>query len=229
MTIPLLPSVPATDDLSTISASTVNSWRANMAKAIDGVGGSAGVPYSPATQIDIGGSGLKLSNAQKLGYDSRAVPRHLALIADTTSGNWSRANTPRGAWQNTASGGTLDIHLEELPHANVLQTLTLRWIGAASHAAFPGGAPVMPSINLYRIDQDGTETSIASVSDTSATAGAYEAAHSITLSSITHTIDRTLYRYVLVVTGETGGNFIANAKALGVVATVAVTSQSEWG
>lgn len=215
-----------TDNISEIPADFLNNYvRTQIPKAVDGVGGGA---YAPATQIDIGGSGLKLSNGNLLGYNSRSVVRHLALVADSASGNWSLASTPRLAWQNTASGGTLWIALEGLPHNNVLSTLSLRWIGATGHSAFPGGAPVMPSITLYRIDQDGTQTSIATVSDTSASAGAYEAAHSITLSSITHTIDRTLYRYVLEVAGETGANFISGGKALGLIATVAMTSQPEW-
>lgn len=61
MTIPLVPSTAAVDDVSTISAATVNSWRANMAKAGDFVGGSAGTPYTPATQLLIGGSGIEMS------------------------------------------------------------------------------------------------------------------------------------------------------------------------
>ena len=61
MTIPLVPSTAAVDDVSTISAATVNSWRANMAKCLDGTGGSVGTPSTPATQILIGGSGIEMS------------------------------------------------------------------------------------------------------------------------------------------------------------------------
>ena len=226
MTIPLVPAQVATDDLSTISAATVNSWRANMAKAVDGVGGGA---YSPSSAIEIGGAGLKVSNGTTIAYDSRTVRRQLALLADTTSGNWSRAATPRGAWQNTASGGTLDIHLEGLPHDNALATLVVRFQGASGHGAFPGGAPgVMPTMTLRAVDADG-ETTLGTATDTSGTAGAYEAAHAITMSSISHVIDRELYRYVLTITAETGANFVANGKVLGLYCDVGITSQSEWG
>ena len=58
MTIPLVPSTIFTDDLSVLTASTANSWRANMAKCLDVVGGSQGVASTPATEINIAGEGL---------------------------------------------------------------------------------------------------------------------------------------------------------------------------
>lgn len=226
MTLPLWSTVFA-DNNSVVSAAFLNGYvRTQIPKAIDGVGGGA---YSPAAAIEIGGLGLKISNDTVIAYNSRSVPRQLALLADTTSGNWQRAATPRGAWKNTASGGTLDIHLEGLPHNNVLQTLVVRFKGGTGHAAFPGGAPGnMPTMTLRKIDEDGTESTIATATDTSSTAGAYEAAHAITMSSITHTIDRTAYRYVLTLTAETGANFQSDGTVIGIYATCAMTSQSEW-
>ena len=48
------------------------------------------------------------------------------------------------------------------------------------------------------------------------------------MSSITHTIDRTAYRYVLTLTAETGANFQSDGTVIGIYATCAMTSQSEW-
>lgn len=213
-----------TDNLDTITASQMNTLDTNVSNAVDGRGGT----YTLTSTLEFNGaSGVKLSgsgSAARLQYGSRSITRHFAFNASSSSANWERANTPRGAWQNTASGGTLDIALEGLPNGAVLNTLTLLWVGAAGH----GALPTLPSIALYRINDDGTETSIASASDTSANVAAYEVAHDIELTSIAHTIDLTLYRYVLVVTGETGGNFIANAKAMKLKGTCAITDQSEW-
>lgn len=61
MTIPLVPSQPFVDDVSTITADTANTWRANMAKAGDFVAGSVGTAYTPATSIDVGGAGIEMS------------------------------------------------------------------------------------------------------------------------------------------------------------------------
>lgn len=217
-----------TDNVDTVTASQLNTLDTNVSNSVDGRGGT----YTLSSTLEFNGTfGVKLAgsgSAARLQYGSRSITRHFAFNATTTSGNWARTTTPRGSWHNTATGGTLDIALESLPNGAVLDSLALLWAGAAGHAAFPGGAPTMPNINLFRINDDGTETSIANVSDTTATAGGYETAHYITLSSIAHTIDRTLYRYVLVVTGETGANFIANAKAMKLKGTCTIADQSEW-
>jgi hypothetical protein len=217
-----------TANLDTVTAAQLNTLDTNVSNAVDSRGGV----IVPTSLIEIQGSvGLKINGtgaAAKLQYGSRSVPRQQALNATTTSGNWSRANTPRGAWQNTASGGTLDVSLDCLPHGGTLTGCTVRWIGAAGHAVFPGGAPTMPTWTIRTIDADGAEATVASGTDTAATAGAYEAAHSITNTAIVHTVDLENYRYVLTMTGELGGNFIANAKILQVSVACNVTSQPEY-
>ena len=91
MTISLVPSLPFTDNVSVLTASTANSWRANMAKALDRVGGSGGVAETPSTVIDIAGAGLKISGsgaAERLQYASSSEPRtqrSLLLNNDTGS------------------------------------------------------------------------------------------------------------------------------------------------
>jgi hypothetical protein len=77
MTIGLIPAQPATDNLSTISAATVNGWRAALAKCLDVVGGSQGVASTPATEINIAGEGLKISgtgDAARLKYAASVEP-----------------------------------------------------------------------------------------------------------------------------------------------------------
>lgn len=227
MTLPLY-STPFTDNVSVISADFLNNYvRTQIPKAIDGVGGGT---YTPTVVIDIQGTaGVKISgtgSAARLQYSSRNISRKQSMIASTTSGNWSRAATPRGGWQNTAAGGTLDIVLDRLAHGQVLQTVTVRWLAAAGH----GALPTLPSIELFYIDNAGTSNSLGSQTDTSASVVAYEAAHDIVLggSGLAHTIDLTAYHYVLVVTGETGGNFVANAKPIQCSTLITVTSQSEY-
>jgi hypothetical protein len=61
MTLPTWNSV-FTDDLSTISAAFLNDYvRTQIPKALDGVGGSNSTPSTPATPIEIGGSGVEMS------------------------------------------------------------------------------------------------------------------------------------------------------------------------
>lgn len=167
---------------------------------------------------------LTISGTANVKLASRSVTRQLALTADTTSGNWARTATPRGSWHNTAAGGTLDVHLERLPHGQVLTSIAIRWDPAAGH----GALPVFPSIELWTIDAAGVESSVGSATDSQPNVPSYEAPHSITISGLLHAIDLTLYRYVLVVTGETGANFVANAKITQCSVTCACTSYSEF-
>lgn len=169
-------------------------------------------------------SGITLSGLHRVTYAARTIIRQRAFNASSTSANWERAATPKGAWQNTASGGTLDIPLEGLPHGNVLQSVVLRWQGAGGH----GALPTMPSIELFKVNFDGTQTSLGSQADTAADVTAYEAVHSISLTGLSETIDYGTARYVLTVTGETGANFVANAKTWMVFCSCEVTTQTEY-
>lgn len=223
MTFPLTPLQPAVDDNSTISAATVNAWRAYIASALDGVGGSNGVPSEPSTPIEIGGAGLKLVDNGQLAYNARDVQRQESLSASTNSNNWSLSTVIPGAWRNTASGGLLYVWMNRLIHGAALTRLTVRWVGASGH----GALPTMPVWTLYRVDGSGTSTTVATATDTSASVLAYETAHAISNNSITHTVDLSTYRYVLEMQGETGGNFVANAQLLQVFTTHSVTAQSE--
>lgn len=164
----------------------------------------------------IGGTGRQQLNPRQLTL-------LLPLLGETTSGNWSLHATEYGNWINTAAGGTVQFRLD-LPHGQQLNGITLRWKGAAGH----GALPTLPVITLRRVDQDGADVSLGSQTDPSGSVGAYENAHDIALSGLTHTIDRTLYRYVLTMTGETGGNFVANAKASAVKATVTCSFYPEF-
>lgn len=215
------PATAFADNVDKIPAATANAWKRDIARAIDGTGGSAGTPYAPTTAIEIDGSGLKLHDP--LAYQSVSVTRTFSFHVTTLSGNWSEYTTPLGSWRNTASGGTANIHLDGLPNGGTLTSITLRWQGAAGH----GALPTMPSIQLYRINEDGTQTSLGSQADTSASVAAYEAVHVITLTGINHVIDRTQYRYVLQVTGETGGNFVANAIMWACKGAVTITAQPQ--
>lgn len=111
---------------------------------------------------------------------------------------------------NSAAAGHLCIPLH-LPHGCALNSARARINPAGGHAAFPGGAPTMPSLVVkYREITTGSETTLKSQTDTSATAGAYEAAHWITATlAAAHTVDREANVYYLSLFTEAGANAIA--------------------
>ncbi len=211
------------DDVSTITAAFLNNIRTNFVNALDG--GAGGV-YAPSSAIEIGGSGLKVGNSTRIAYNARTLTRQQSMAGFSDSGNWTVR--PNLVWRNTATGGVVYIELDDLADNGELQSVTLRWQGASGHAAFPGGAPTMPAIEVFRIDEDGAATSLGSTTDATGTAGDYENPHDITVGSLTETLDLSLYRYVVEVDGETGANFIANAEALGLSCVVEVSEQPEY-
>lgn len=73
MTFALTPVQPIVDSVTQVTASIFNYWRTAIAQAIDGAGGSAGTPYTPSTQIGIGGAGLRLYGATALELDATSV------------------------------------------------------------------------------------------------------------------------------------------------------------
>lgn len=110
---------------------------------------------------------------------------------------------------NSATAGNLYIQLH-LPHGSVLNSVTV-WINPpAGHAAFPGGAPTMPSIAVKRRTvATGNQATLQSMTDASATAGAYEATHAITATLASpHTVDREANVYYVSLVTEGGANAI---------------------
>lgn len=222
MTIPLVPATVATDDLSTISASTVNSWRANMAKAIDGVGGSAGVPSTPATQIDIGGSGLKLSNGNRLDYNSRTITR-----AQTSPlQNVTASNAVSLAGFIAIAPAETGKQIVRAPNGAVLASLTV-YIDRQSSGASPG-TKVTVSLERVRITS-GAQTTIAGpTTDPAADGAAYNDHHGIVLTpGSTETVNSAENIYVLNITGEAGGGTTATVTWFGCTATYTITTQDE--
>ena len=193
--------------------------------AIDGVNGGS---YTPAASVYISGvSALRMGVAAlilsgPLKYDSHQVNRlqSYAGNARTVSGNWSLHTND--AWRNTAVGGVLWVTLDRIPHNATLTEVRTTWKGAAGHAALP----VMPKFELFRVSESNVRTSVASVSDTTATVPVYESAHIVYLS-MSEVIDLGNNRYVLEITGELGANFVAGAQPLGVFVTLTVTEQAE--
>lgn len=179
-------------------------------------------------------NGPSLAGDNLVQLETRIIPRLEPLIAvteDASLTDWQ----PASAWiwqQNTTSAATtkpLTIPLIDLPDYGTLKTVSVKWTGAGGHAAFPGGAPTMPKIQVFKMDVDGNETSLAAAtSDSSATAGAYEAAHTIVTGTLNVTLDRQNFTYYVKVFGEAGGNFIAGSLVFAPRFTVEVDEMPEF-
>lgn len=214
-----IPQLTFTDGQSTVPASWLNAVNDELPKAPDFSGGGT---YAPTAPIIIPGNRFQLSGTSNIALASRSITRHQTMLGYTESGNWTVR--PYGTWRNTAVGGTVYLSLDDLPAGGTLTAIHLRWAAAGGH----GGLPTLPSFGAFQVDQDGTTTSLGTGTDPSATVGAYELVHDISLTGLTHTIDRPNTRYWLTVTGETGGFFVANAEAVSLRAVVTATQYYEW-
>ena len=201
---------------------------------VNSIDGSAGGSYSPSTAITIAGSnGLIIGgtgSAARLRYVSRDIQRVIpqpAYSRDTT--NWAASDDTALPWfatlTNTASH-RLWWPLQPLPHGAVLSSIDMVFKGATG-----GSLPAtMPKMTLYKHPTDGSapSTVFATVTDSTATNGAYVVDHTITKTGIAHTIDLRSYSYVLVIESPGGGGTSTTAYVKSVLATCTITDQSEW-
>ncbi len=204
-----------------------NQVKNDLANAIDGAGGGT---YANSSAIQIDGD-FRFGASKRPLVTSRDLDRYLPM--DHGSGNvvgvWSKAaygGSFSSFWTHTsgASAGLLQIEIQDaLSNGNVIKTITARFDGATG-----GTLPaVMPILKLYRVSLDGAETQIATVSDTSASNVIYTAPHDISLSGISHTIDKATNRSFVALLGGTGGGAATGSFLLSLKLTQTVTQIAE--
>jgi len=91
------PATSLADNQNTISAATANIWKRDIARAIDGTGGSDGVPYTPSTTIAVQGQGLEfvVKSGKTITLDSGSTVARSGKETLTGSGAttaWRRTN-----------------------------------------------------------------------------------------------------------------------------------------
>lgn len=107
-----------------------------------------------------------------------------------------------------------------LPHGAVLTSVSVAVLPSGGHGALPATMPVLHVIR----HASPAHTSLGNASDSSADVSAYEATHSITVSGLSVTVDRTLHRHSVRLTGEAGANFAAGLTAYSVTCVYTIES-----
>ncbi len=178
--------------------------------------------------LDIAGSntvsGAITLSTGRYGYASQSVTRRQlgTVVAQT---GWAQGSIPTTYVQQTAANNIVELELDRIPDGSTLNTVTITLIGAGGHA----GLPTLPTLAVYRIAGN-VQTQIGSTTtDGSGDTTAYQTAHNISVSSLSHTVDRAANIYVCRVTGEAGGNFVLGAQIYDLVATFTVTNQDNGG
>jgi hypothetical protein len=186
-----------------------------------------------------------LVNTIQVEYTSRSRQRFMRLdraipqipsgwsLGDPTPPDyiWSRSNS---TWiQLEVVDDDLWVPLR-LPVGAVLTEVTMTIRGGnqdpgtnniVSHAGAPS---VMPRIDVMRADHDAfAPSSVGGQTDTYVSAVAYEAAHAVTQSGMSHTILANR-KYWARIRGESGTNSLERLRVFSVRATCDLTLQDEW-
>lgn len=130
------------------------------------------------------------------------------------------ADSGSGRARQIATAADLWFALD-LPHGATLTGISIRVNPSDAH----GGAPTQrPRFEVYKVSSTGAATLIASELDPNVVLATYEAAHSISATGLSETIDRSAYTYVAVLRGEDGTNYADNLIAGPVSATFTTTA-----
>ena len=122
------------------------------------------------------------------------------------------------SWTNFIAGGALAFPIGpgDVPNGATLNSVAMQFVGAIGHSTnYPPAN--MPTLIITRVDNAGNGVTLGSLQDATATATAYEVSHSLAVTGINATIDRSQYSYYAVLVAEYGTHSIAN-QAYGTVA-----------
>ena len=229
--------VALADNLDTLNGTQMNQLDTNVSYAIDGVNGGA---YSPSAEVGIGGSGLRITNiagaSSNVMLTSRSIQRQQPLTGGPqNAGTWRPV--ARHTWQNWAGSPNeaLTLCLDDLPEGNVLQSVTVRFKGAAGHVNSPIQITA-PTVQVFTVDDVDSQISIGGpISDPTCALGvgapaAYEAWHDIVVPAMAHTINAYSYRYIVEIVSEVAGGevYIAGAQICQAYTAVDCTRYTEY-
>jgi hypothetical protein len=164
--------------------------------------------------LTVDGAGAITYSAGKWpGLSSRVITRIQDTFGGFSSASWSRNSN--GLWvQLTANTDEVLFPLNNLIDGASLTSVIVRVDGDLAGGGSHGGLPAtMPRLTVYRRDDGASLTQLGQATDSSSSVGAYDAAHEITVSGLTDTIDEAK-PYFASLRGESGANSIAAAFAL---------------
>jgi hypothetical protein len=163
-------------------------------------------------------SDITMSGTAKVKLASRSITRVQAIAPYPTSATWliDAQGTP---YQNVNNSNLLVFALR-VPHG-----ATLTSVQASITPGVHGTLPTMPTLAVGYNSSAGFST-IFSVSDGSAL-GVYNASHEFGQSGLSHVVDRSARRYVAVMAGETGANYIAGLTVNYIKCTYTITEYDE--
>ncbi|MGK3981295.1 hypothetical protein WMF38_57390 [Sorangium sp. So ce118] len=164
-------------------------------------------------------SDLTMSGTNKVKLASRSITRAQASMPSATSATWTI--DAQGFAVQAANNTDKLIWPLRVPHGATLTAVSVGIDGAGGH----GGNPTRPSVEIGWIGTTGFN-SLGSATDATSIPS-YDSFHSFGVSGLSEVVDRTNRRYVAIITGETGGNYVAGLKVHYVDCTYTITAYDE--
>jgi hypothetical protein len=165
----------------------------------------AGIVGANGSTIQIEDSNDLLINGSTENFRLALAPFHIQLNAGTSEPRWKMASF--GTWtqqESAAVGGYTIAFPLPLPPGDVVSFIGMFIDGGPALPAF------LPKIEVVKVSSGGVATTVARTADTSASSGAYDAIHLVSLLNGSETFGAMPFtvtsdpHYVLV-TGEIGG------------------------
>ncbi|WP_437310007.1 hypothetical protein [Sorangium sp. So ce388] len=100
------------------------------------------------------------------------------------------------------------IYWLDIPHGATLTAVSVDVFGASGHSSLPTGTD-RAHLEVGRVISPTGDVGLGDAYDASASVGAYEGDHPITVSVAAHVVNRQTGRYYALVRGERGTNFVA--------------------
>lgn len=187
-------------------------------------GAAIDIESGGALNVESGGA-ITLTAAQAIAITEAGFFRLTLGSAWVQGGddvNWGRLQpTPAEGWfmRNTSSAFSILFPLT-LPPGDVLNSITVTIEGNAGGIGHAGTLPAnLPVVRLEQVDLNGVTTTVdsggfAQVTDPSASAAAYDAAHAVTLTLGSPLTLSASNVYYIRVFSETGANSVADTTAI---------------
>lgn len=184
-------------------------------------GGDTGVPIAPAETAIVFSDGTNARYGsyptEQPGNSENIAVRNLPYFFDAT--RWSVDEY--GTVSSISTAGDSAVYALELPDGCTLNGVTAYVIGGGN-VALPA---VMPRFRVRTLRMsDGNQSATSASVDASANVGAYNAAHTISASSLGITVDNVVNRYTIEFVSESGANATSGYQIYGIICGVLINT-----
>jgi hypothetical protein len=196
---------------------------------IKGAGWSFGEKLTSAqtNALDISHANAIDKRAGALEIGTASITRVVPYVwTPRTIANWS-TDVTTGLWTTFINSVATIACNFRLPDGATLNSVAV-WIDPTDgHAGLPA---TMPFINVESIDPDHATpvTLLATATDTSANASAFDALHAITASTIGHAASPSTVSYRISLWTESGSNAMSNCIVRGAIINFTCARLDEW-